>query len=70
MQIIDITITRAYLLNPPVMSAATAPSALRGRDDVLGAFDGFRQHLDEHHDRRERLIKVLTIFLLCHKFTH
>ncbi|KAL1707694.1 Translin [Schizophyllum commune] len=39
------------------MSAATAPSALRGRDDVLGAFDGFRQHLDEHHDRRERLIK-------------
>ncbi|KAI5898601.1 Translin [Schizophyllum commune H4-8] len=39
------------------MSAATATPALRGRDDVLGAFDGFRQHLDEHHDRRERLIK-------------
>ncbi|KAI5829421.1 Translin [Schizophyllum commune Tattone D] len=39
------------------MSAATTTPPLRGRDDVLGAFDGFRQHLDEHHDRRERLIK-------------
>lgn len=37
-------------------STMTSP-ALNARDDVLRLFDTFRQDLDEHHDRRERLIK-------------
>lgn len=28
------------------------------RENVIEAFDEFRQEIDEHHDRRERLIKV------------
>jgi hypothetical protein len=28
------------------------------RESVVEAFDEFRQEIDEHHDRRERLIKV------------
>ncbi|KAG1755019.1 Translin [Suillus paluster] len=28
------------------------------RESVIEAFDKFRQELDEHHDRRERLIKI------------
>ncbi|KAL1737952.1 Translin, partial [Schizophyllum fasciatum] len=44
------------------MSAAAASDSeartLSGRDEVLGAFEQFREHLDEHYDRRERLIKA------------
>ncbi|KAG1783647.1 Translin [Suillus placidus] len=28
------------------------------RESVVGAFEEFRQEIDEHHDRRERLIKI------------
>ncbi|PIL29628.1 hypothetical protein GSI_08265 [Ganoderma sinense ZZ0214-1] len=32
-------------------------STLHSRDDILGVFDHFREDLDDHNDRRERLIK-------------
>jgi len=31
---------------------------LTTREDIIGTFDAFRQELDDHNDRRERLVKV------------
>ena len=38
------------------MSSTTIHSA--APSDIHGAFQGFREELDEHHDRRERLVKL------------
>ncbi|CDO70268.1 hypothetical protein BN946_scf184942.g68 [Trametes cinnabarina] len=40
----------------PSLAPASA-AALTSRDSVLGAFETFRDELDDHNDRRERLIK-------------
>ena len=37
-------------------TAAGRPEAPRGRFHSM--FEGFRDELDEHHDRRERIIKA------------
>lgn len=29
-----------------------------GRDDILAMFTDYRTELDEHHDRRERIVKA------------
>ncbi|KAH9947694.1 Translin [Amylocystis lapponica] len=34
-----------------------ATTSLATRDDIVGVFDAFRDELDDHNDRRERLIK-------------
>ncbi|KAI1797631.1 Translin [Ganoderma leucocontextum] len=34
-----------------------SPSTLNSRDSILASFDQFREDLDDHNDRRERLIK-------------
>ena len=62
---------RSWEGNPVVDSAATAPTsketshednAQSGMDDsssqTLAIFGTFRDELDEHHDRRERIIKT------------
>ncbi len=41
----------------------TSSSTLDSRDSILGVFDQFREDLDDHNDRRERLIKVRTLEL-------
>lgn len=33
-------------------------ATLAGRSAIVEVFDSFRDELDEHNDRRERLIKV------------
>ncbi|KDN49405.1 hypothetical protein RSAG8_02107, partial [Rhizoctonia solani AG-8 WAC10335] len=35
-----------------------APRIAARRSEILGAFEGFREELDEHNDRRERIIKT------------
>ena len=35
-----------------------SPPILDSKDAILSVFDGFREDLDDHNDRRERLIKV------------
>ncbi|TBU34981.1 Translin [Dichomitus squalens] len=35
----------------------TLPPTLNSRDTILAVFDQFREELDDHNDRRERLIK-------------
>ena len=35
-----------------------APITIHSRDGLLTVFDQFRDELDDHNDRRERLIKV------------
>jgi hypothetical protein len=32
---------------------------LESREEIVAAFDGFRNEMDEMNDRRERIIKVL-----------
>lgn len=39
----------------------TPPRVLDSRDAILSAFDQFREDLDDHNDRRERLIKVCLV---------
>ena len=36
----------------------TTSTNLASRGAVLSVFEGFRDELDDHNDRRERLIKV------------
>ncbi|KAI8995377.1 hypothetical protein BD414DRAFT_479356 [Trametes punicea] len=36
----------------------TSSAALASRDSILSAYERFRDELDDHNDRRERLIKV------------
>ena len=40
-----------------------SPSILNSKDSILDVFDHFREDLDNHNDRRERLIKVRALFL-------
>ena len=35
------------------------------RDAIAAQFEAFRTELDEHHDRRERLIKVNRVHITC-----
>lgn len=37
------------------------PGTIGSRDAVVQIFEAFHVELDEHHDRRERLIKVCTV---------
>ncbi|PYH91225.1 Translin [Aspergillus ellipticus CBS 707.79] len=48
---------------PPTMAAATAAAAAAAAEEppanpIMSMFETFRDELDEHHDRRERLIKA------------
>ena len=38
----------------------TAAIDLHDREGLVAVFEGFRDELDDHNDRRERLIKVRT----------
>lgn len=40
------------------VEAKAIPGQLDGRDDLLAMFTGYRIELDEHHDRRERIVKA------------
>lgn len=48
----------------------SSSKVLASKQDLLEVFDGFRSELDEHNDRRERLIKVPSFhFLILPKLT-
>jgi hypothetical protein len=50
------------------MSSTPAPSLIRTKQAIIQVFDDFRRELDDHNDRRERLIKV-TLFILSDNLT-
>jgi hypothetical protein len=63
-RLLHVTSHLTKLLFTPLSTSSTVLPSNMGvnvghRQDVVEAFDEFRKELDEHHDRRERLIKVL-----------
>jgi hypothetical protein len=39
-------------------AAMDQPESTTGSSPIMSMFEGFRAELDEHHDRRERIIKA------------
>lgn len=39
-------------------AAMDAQESTAGSSPIMSMFEGFRAELDEHHDRRERIIKA------------
>ncbi len=46
------------LRNDATQSKSTAATMVESTPNILSMFEGFRDELDQHHDRRERLIKI------------
>lgn len=42
----------------PKDASSTAPKVVAARNDFTPVFEWFRDELDEHHDRRERIVKA------------
>ena len=47
-------------LRASTMAVSETSATLASRETILCAFEAFRDELDDHNDRRERLIKVCT----------
>lgn len=46
------------LRNDAAQSKLPAATMTESTPNILSMFEGFRDALDQHHDRRERLIKI------------
>ncbi|OOF90959.1 hypothetical protein ASPCADRAFT_211544 [Aspergillus carbonarius ITEM 5010] len=50
--------TRPPIQDPPTMATHTTEDQPQPTNPIISMFETFRDELDEHHDRRERLIKT------------